>query len=82
MTRSHFALAVIVALIGVLLFGMLVAAYISGYTQRGRFGTIAGTGGTALVRTYPTRLEAELFGPGAFIESMIRGRRVNVGHLP
>ncbi len=63
------------ALVAVIVFALLVAAYVSAYFARGRVGTI----GPNRVRTYPSRLEAELFGPLAWVESRIVGQNVYVG---
>ena len=65
-------------LIAVVVFCLLVAAYFAGYFGRCRVGTI----GPNLVRTYPSRFEAELFSPFAALESMWLGRPVYVGHSP
>ena len=71
------------ALVVVVLSVLLLAAYVGGYLLRGRVGTVARVGaGPARVRTYPTRIEAELFGPFAFVESLLVGRDVYVGHSP
>ena len=65
-------------LVALFVFVLLLAAYLGGYFGRCSVGMI----GPNPVRTYPSRLEAELFGPFAAIESMYLGRRVNVGHTP
>ncbi|HZN36456.1 MAG TPA: hypothetical protein VFB80_21655 [Pirellulaceae bacterium] len=69
------------ALIGVLLLGMLAAAYISGYTLRCRVVTVMRMpSGPATVRTYPSWLEAQVYSPGGYVESLATGQVVYVGH--
>jgi hypothetical protein len=65
-------------LIAIAVFCMLVAAYFAGYFWRCKVGMV----GPNRVRTYPSRIEAELFSPFAAIESMWDGRPVYVGHSP
>jgi hypothetical protein len=66
------------ALISVVVFCLLVGGYIVGYFWCGKVGMI----GPNRVRTYSTRIEAELFGPCALLESQWTGRPVYVGHSP
>jgi len=65
-------------LVAIFVFVLLVAAYMGGYFGRCNVATI----GPNRVRTYSSRLEAELFSPFAAIESMYLGRPVYVGHTP
>ena len=64
--------------IAVVVFLALLAGYFGGYFGRSKVGSV----GPNIVRTYPSRLEAELFSPFAALEALYRGRPVYVGHEP
>jgi hypothetical protein len=71
---------VVAPLIAVLLAGIL-AAYIVAYFQLGPLGIASPPGSPpAQGRVYRSQWQADLFTPGAIVESWVRGRPIYVGH--
>ena len=71
-------------LIAVALFALLLLAYVGGYFARGRAVTTYTLGNPrpAHGRQFPSRFEANLFGPFAFVESIYYGSEVYLGWDP
>jgi len=63
------------------LFAGILVAYIAGYFLLGQPGAVTTAGSPpAETRVYRDKWQANLFTPGAIIESWLRGRTVYVGH--